>query len=76
MLQHAERLHNRGLLANAYLQKAIVPHLKGDWQTACSWYERGLEIAPTWFLLLGYRAHLAYEVGDFVSSQDYLDKFF
>ena len=76
MLQHAERLRHRGFLANALLQNAVVHHLRGDWQAARDMYDRGLEVAPTWFLLLGFRAQLEYEVGNFNAGQVYLDKFF
>jgi DNA-binding CsgD family transcriptional regulator len=74
MLQYAERLRNRGFLANALLQNAIVHHLRGDWQAARDWYERGLEVAPTWYLLLGFRVQLEYEAGNFSAGQLYLDK--
>ena len=76
MLQYAERLRNRGFLANALLQNAIVHHLRGDWQAARDWYERGLEVAPTWYLLLGFRVQLEYEVGNVNAGQLYLDKLF
>jgi DNA-binding CsgD family transcriptional regulator len=76
MLQRAERLRNRGFLANAWLQNAIVPHLRGDWQAARDMYDRGLEVAPTWFLLLGFRAQLEYDVGNFSAGQVYLNKLF
>jgi DNA-binding CsgD family transcriptional regulator len=74
MLEYAERLCNRGFLANALLQTAIVPHLRGDWQAARDWYERGLAVAPAWYLLLGFRVQLEYEVGNFSAGQLYLDK--
>jgi hypothetical protein len=51
---------------------AIVPHLRGDWQAARDMYDRGLEVAPTWFLLLGFRAQLEYDVGNFSAGQVYL----
>jgi DNA-binding CsgD family transcriptional regulator len=76
MLQYAERLRNHGFLANALLQNAIVHHVRGNWQAARDCYERGLEVAPAWYLLLGYRAHLEYEVGNFSAGQLYLDKLF
>ena len=76
MLQHAERLRNRGFLANALLQNAIVHHLRGDWQAARDWYERGLDVAPTGYLLLGFRVQLEYEVGNFNAGQFYLDRLF
>jgi DNA-binding CsgD family transcriptional regulator len=76
MLQQAERLRHRGFLANALLQSAIVHHLRGDWQAARDVYDRGLEVASTWFLLLGFRAQLEYEVGNFSAGQVYLDRLF
>jgi tetratricopeptide (TPR) repeat protein len=48
----------------------------GDWQAARDWYERGLEVAPTWYLLLGFRVQLEYEVGTSAQTQLYLDKLF
>jgi DNA-binding CsgD family transcriptional regulator len=76
MLQHAERLRNRGFLANALLQNAIVHHIRGNWQAAREAYDRGLEVASTWFLMLGFRAQLEYEVGNFSAGQTYLDRLF
>ena len=65
MLDRAEKLRNRGLLANALIVNAGVAHMRGDWQTARQFCDRMLVVAPHWFWTFASRALLEYEVGDF-----------
>ena len=76
MLRQAERLRNRGFLANALLQCGTVNHIKGEWEVARDFYDRGLEVAPQWYLLLGFRLQMEYEVGGFAEGSVYMDKLF
>ena len=76
MLKEARRLRNRGFLANALLQNAVVNHIRGNWQVARDFYDCGLEAAPDFYLILGFRAQLEYDVGNFVEGKAYLDQVF
>ena len=65
MLDRAEKLRNRGFLANALVVNAGAAHMRGDWLTARQFCDRMLVVAPHWYWTLASRALLEYEVGDF-----------
>ena len=44
MLGLAERLHNRGLLASAWVINGMVAQVRGDWEVARKFYEHTLEL--------------------------------
>ena len=65
MLDRAEKLRNRGFLANALMLNAGAAHMRGDWETARQFCDRMLLVAPHWYWTHASRALLEYEVGDF-----------
>jgi DNA-binding CsgD family transcriptional regulator/tetratricopeptide (TPR) repeat protein len=74
LLGPAERLRDRTLLSNAFLANELVSSLKGDWQTARDFSDRGLGIAPRDPRHLGYRVVLEYQVGNFAQGEAYLKR--
>ena len=76
MLSRAERLRHKGFMANALLQMAVVNHIKGEWEAARRFYDRGLAVAPDWYLMLGFRTQLEYELGNYDEGHQYLSRLF
>ena len=74
MLRQAERLGNRGLLANALLQSGTVCHVKGEWDKAREFYDRGMVVAPHWYMIIGFKLQLEYELGEFEAAGDYMKR--
>jgi len=70
----AERLRDRTWLIFALWSNETLCRLRGDWQAAREFSDRGLAIAPREPRLLGFRTLLEYEVGDFAAGETYLDK--
>ena len=75
MLETAERSGIRRWKAGAMECNESVCCAKGDWQAARSFSERGLVISPRDTVLLGDRAILEYQVGDFGAGEAYLQRF-
>ena len=74
MLDRAEKLRDRGFLANALIMNAGAAHMIGDWRTAREFSDRLLEVAPNWFWTSESRALLEYEVGGFDQGELYLER--
>jgi len=74
MLSAAERLRDRYWLANSHWANEILARLRGDWQTARDFSERGLEVLPLHPHLLSTRIMLEYELGNFDRGRFYLDQ--
>lgn len=62
-LAAAERLRDRGLLADALYVRALLAQLRGHWDEARAQTDRGLALAPGHLPLLHVRAVLEYETG-------------
>jgi DNA-binding CsgD family transcriptional regulator/tetratricopeptide (TPR) repeat protein len=70
-LAAAERLRDRGLLADALYVNAHLAQLRGQWEEARAQTDRGLALAPTHLPLLHVRAVLEYETGNDVVGGEY-----
>jgi DNA-binding CsgD family transcriptional regulator len=73
-LELAEKLRDRDRLVLALWLNATVYRQLGDWQRARSLIGRGLGSAPQDLTLLGDRALLEYEVGNFSQGQACLEQ--
>jgi DNA-binding CsgD family transcriptional regulator/tetratricopeptide (TPR) repeat protein len=73
-LAAAERLRDRGLLADALYVKALLAHLRGQWEEARAQSDRGLALAAGHLPLLHERAVLEYETGNDVSGGQYVQR--
>ncbi|MFQ6026542.1 MAG: serine/threonine-protein kinase PknK [Dehalococcoidia bacterium] len=73
-LEMAESFRNRGLLANALWLNSILAYNHGEWQASRDFNHRALELSPRFFMPLGYRALLEYQVGDFEQGKAYLER--
>jgi DNA-binding CsgD family transcriptional regulator len=73
-LELAEKLRDRDRLVLALWLNATVYRQLGDWQRARSLIDRGLGSAPQDLTLLGDRALLEYEVGNFSQGQACLEQ--
>ena len=69
MLRLTERLHNRGLLASAWVMNGIVAQVMGNWAVAREYYDRELAQGSDSCGFLGYRAMLDYELGRFPEGE-------
>ena len=74
MLTKVEILRDRGLLTQAYLINLHISRLVGDWVAARDYCDRGLALEPRHSWLLGLRAILEYETGEFARGEDYLER--
>ena len=74
MLAPAKRSGVMHWQVNAIVSNEEVCRSKGEWQSARSLSERGLEIAPQDLILLGNRALLEYEAGEFDAGSAYFDR--
>jgi DNA-binding CsgD family transcriptional regulator/tetratricopeptide (TPR) repeat protein len=70
----AERLRDRGLLADALFVKALLAQLGGQWQEARAHSDRGLALAGGHLPLLQLRAVLEYETGNEVAGGQYVQR--
>ena len=69
MLRLAERLHNRGLLASAWVMNGMVAQAMGNWAVAREYYDRELAQGSDSFGFLAYRAMADYELGRFPEGE-------
>ena len=74
MLQLAEKLHNRGFLASAWVMNALAAHTRGEWQVARDFYDRELSQGSDSFGFLAYRCLVDFEVGDFTLGEAHLER--
>ena len=74
MLARVETLRDRSLGAQACLINMHVYRLVGDWAASRELCDRGLALEPKHPWLLGLRAILEYEVGDFTLGESYLER--
>lgn len=70
----AERLRDRGLLADALYIKALLAQLRGEWEEARAQSDRGLALAASHLPLLHARAVLEYETGNDVAGGQYVQR--
>ena len=73
-LPPAERLRHRFYLSRALTMNVWLCQLKGDWQAARDFSDRGLAVSPQDPPLLTARAVLEYQVGDFTQGQIRLEQ--
>ena len=73
-LEAAERLRDRYWVAIAYWGSEILARLRGEWELARHFGDRGLAMASTDYHFLGQRAILEYQVGDFDQGEAYLER--
>jgi DNA-binding CsgD family transcriptional regulator/tetratricopeptide (TPR) repeat protein len=73
-LTAAERLRDRGLLSDALYIKALLAHLRGQWDEARAHSDRGLALAAGHLPLLHVRAVLEYETGNDVAGGHYVQR--
>ena len=74
MIAPAERSRTDLWRANAMEANENLSSAKGDWQAARNFSDQGLAISPQEPNLLGCRALLEFQVGDFDAGQDYLNQ--
>ena len=72
MMARAERLRDRGLLTLACLANVNACRLKGEWSSARDFSDRGLGLDPRHSWLLGVRAVMEYETGDWAQGEAYI----
>ena len=70
----AERLRDRGLLGDALYIKALLAHLRGQWEEARAQSDRGLALAAGHLPLLHVRAVLEYQTGNNVAGGQYVQR--
>ena len=73
-LESAERSGTRVWQVNAMDANHNVCSARGDWQAARYFNERGLALTPRDPNLLGGRALVEYQVGDFAAGETYLQR--
>jgi DNA-binding CsgD family transcriptional regulator len=73
-LAAAERLRDRGLLADALYVKALIALLRGDWDEARAQSDRGLALAASHLPLLHVRTLVEYETGNDVVGGQYVQR--
>jgi len=74
MLRSAERSGIRAWQTNAMEANENVSSAKGDWKIAREYTDQGLSVDPGHTNLLGSRALLEYQVGDFDAGEAYLER--
>ena len=73
-IEPADRSGMRISQARAMEAYENVSSAKGDWESARAFSEQGLALLPGEPVLLGCRALLEYQVGDFDAGQEYLNR--
>jgi DNA-binding CsgD family transcriptional regulator/tetratricopeptide (TPR) repeat protein len=73
-LATAERLRDRGLLADALYATTLLAHVRGEWPDARAQSDRGLMLAASHLPILHMRAVLEYETGNDVAGGEYLQR--
>ena len=71
-LRAAERLRDRGLLADALYVSALLAQQRGEWSEARGHSDRGLALSPLHLPLLHERAILEYETGNDVAGSQFV----
>ncbi len=74
MLNLARRLRARYWLAGAFFRNATVSYLEGEWMTARDYADQGLSTSYMDHRLLGIRAMLEYQVGEFGQGEAHLER--
>ena len=74
MLEVAETLRHRTRLWQALQANTVVSFLEGDWQTARSLSDRALGVSPRNPNLLGFRAIIEYNIGNFEDGETYIER--
>jgi len=74
MLSPAERSGIRAWQTNAMEASENVSSAKGDWKAAREFTQRGLAVDPRHTILLGSRALIEYQIGDFDAGEAYLEQ--
>ena len=74
LLRSAERSGSRQWQTFAMEANENLSSARGDWQTARIFAEQGLAMLPREANLLGCRALLGYQVGNFDAGEDYLER--
>jgi DNA-binding CsgD family transcriptional regulator/tetratricopeptide (TPR) repeat protein len=73
-LATAEKLRDRGLLADALFVNATLAQCEGKWADARSHGDRGLELSPKHLPILHHRVLLEYETGDHTAAGRHLQR--
>jgi hypothetical protein len=68
----AERVRDCNSLSGMLWSNEFVSELQGNWETVRHYSDRGLAVAPSDQRLLGTRAVLEYQVGEFDQGEVYL----
>jgi DNA-binding CsgD family transcriptional regulator len=68
----AERVRDCNSLSGMFWSNEFVSELQGNWEAARHYSDRGLVVAPSDQRLLGTRAVLEYQVGEFGQGEVYL----
>ena len=74
MLALADRLDDRGLIPLARMTNEFVCRHMGDWENVRGYIDRGLDLEPRLPWILGFRAVLEYELGDFDKGEAYVER--
>jgi len=74
MLTQAERARDRDFRAMACLANLFLCRHQGDRVSARGFSDRGLAASPRATWVVGFRAVLEYQVGDFVQGEAYLER--
>ena len=74
LVEVADRSGNRHWRTFAMETNQSVCSARGDWQAARTFADRGLALTPTDPNLLGCRALVEYQVGDFQAGETYLER--
>ena len=73
-LATAEKLRDRGLLADALYVNATLAQCEGKWADARSHSDRGLELSPKHLPILHHRVLVEYETGDHTAAARHLQR--
>jgi len=74
MLALAERLRDRWWLSSALVFNGLVSYVKGDWQAARDFDDRGLAVSSMDARLLAHLVMLEYQVGNFSQGEALLGR--
>ena len=70
----AEKVRDRSWLGRALIANEFVPQVRGDWDTARTYSDRGQSVNPSDLRGLVFRSILEYEVGDFDQGEVFLER--
>ena len=74
MLEVAERLRHRTRMWQALQANTVVSYLEGDWATARTLSDRALVVSPRNPNLLGFRAIIESDIGNFEVGETYIER--